>query len=183
MYEIRIHGVGGQGVVTMTDILALAIFYEGYQVQAFPYFGPERTGSPVTGYVRFDRKVINIRQQIYEPDLIIVLDESLLTKIKVAEGAKKNSQLLINTQKSLSDVSPATKLPIKNISLYHTDKPTDKSSNIQILGYCLKKYNLAGLENCLKAIKEKMSNKDKEIIKNNLKAAELGYDFAKKTTT
>ncbi len=176
MYEIRIHGLGGQGVVTMTDILALACFYEGKQVQAFPHFGPERTGAPVTGFIRLDDKQINLKQQIYSPDLIIVLDDSLLDKkVNISAGAKTGTKLLINTKRPSETLSALVGLPAKAISVCQPDPALGKSANIFILGQAAKLYNLASLNNCSKAVKLKMSGLDKNILKNNLNALKQGY--------
>jgi pyruvate ferredoxin oxidoreductase gamma subunit/2-oxoisovalerate ferredoxin oxidoreductase gamma subunit len=176
MYEIRIHGLGGQGVVIMTNILASASFYAGWQVQAFPYFGPERTGSPVTGFIRLDKKPIKLKQQIYSPDLIIVLNDSLLEKIQIADGAKPNTQLLIFSQHDKKDIARLTKLPLNSITVCHTKNQADKSDNMFVLGLAAKKYDLADLNNCLKAVKDKMSDKNKTILANNLTAIKKGYE-------
>ncbi len=179
MYEIRLHGLGGQGVVTMTDALALACFYGGWQVQAFPYFGPERTGAPVTGFIRLDRQPIKLKQQIYSPDLIIVLDEALLLKtIDLAAGAKTHSRLLINTARDAAAVSAATKLPVKAISLCQPPADLGKAVNMFILGQAAKKYNLAGLADCVRAVKAKLADKEQKIIAANLAALTTGYEQA-----
>jgi len=95
--EIRIHGRGGQGAVTASEILAIAAFKDGKFSQAFPKFGPERTGAPVEAYCRIDDKFINLRTFIYEPDYLIVLDDSLL-KLDITKGLKKGSIILINSE-------------------------------------------------------------------------------------
>ena len=100
MIEIRFHGRGGQGAVVASKILAVAAFKEGNDVQAFPYFGVERRGAPVTAYTKIDKRPIRIKSQIYEPDYVIVLDPSLLLSINVAEGLKDNGMVIINTDKS-----------------------------------------------------------------------------------
>jgi len=97
MIEIRLHGRGGQGAVTAANILALAAFEAGKYVQAFPTFGVERRGAPVESFVRIDDKPINIRSQIYEPDILIVLDSSLLREEFIFRGLKKGSLIVANT--------------------------------------------------------------------------------------
>lgn len=99
MIEIRIHGRGGQGSVTMAELIASAVFYDGRYSQAFPNFGVERRGAPVTAFVRIDDKFIRLRSQIYEPDFIIVQDDSLVGGVDVFSGAKKGTIVLINTVK------------------------------------------------------------------------------------
>ncbi len=88
MIEIRFHGRGGQGAVTSAELLALAAIGEGKYAQAFPSFGPERRGAPVVAFCRIDEERIRIRANIYEPDIVVVLDSSLLTIVNVAAGLK-----------------------------------------------------------------------------------------------
>ena len=81
MIEIRVHGRGGQGSVTTVSLLAIAAFHDNKFSQAFPSFGPERGGSPVIALARIDDKEINLRSDVYEPDILIVLDPSLVKDI------------------------------------------------------------------------------------------------------
>ncbi|MGB9637123.1 MAG: 2-oxoacid:acceptor oxidoreductase family protein, partial [Thermoplasmata archaeon] len=99
MYEIRFHGRGGQGAVIASNLLAEAFFIDGYDVQAFPYFGVERRGAPVTAFTRADKKPIRVKMQIYEPDYVVVLDPSVLLKTDVTAGLKEGGIVLINTPK------------------------------------------------------------------------------------
>lgn len=86
--------------MTAANILAAAAFKEGYDVQAFPMFGVERRGAPVTAFTRMDKKPIDIKTQIYEPDTVVVLDPTLLEVIDVTKGLKENGKVIINTQKN-----------------------------------------------------------------------------------
>ena len=99
MIEIRIHGRGGQGAVVASQIIAEAAFREGMHVQAFPSFGSERRGAPVAAFVRLDREPVLIRTEIYEPDGLIVLDQSLITQklVDVTQGVKEGAWVLINS--------------------------------------------------------------------------------------
>lgn len=99
MIEVRFHGRGGQGAVIASNILANAAFKESKEVQAFPYFGVERRGAPVTAFTRIDDKPIRIRSEIYKPDFVIVLDTVLLNAIDVTGGMKEDSILVINSDK------------------------------------------------------------------------------------
>lgn len=99
MIEIRFHGRGGQGAVTAANILAEAAFREGNDVQAFPYFGVERRGAPVTAFTKIDKKPIRVKSQIYEPDYVVVLAPQLVESINVAEGLKPNGIVVINSNK------------------------------------------------------------------------------------
>lgn len=97
MLEIRWHGRGGQGAVTAAEILATAVIDEGKYAQAFAAFGPERRGAPVLAFTRIDDSTILIRSQIYEPDIIVVLDHNLCTMEGVEEGLKANGTVVLNT--------------------------------------------------------------------------------------
>jgi len=105
MFEVRIHGRGGQGAVIASKILAVALFAEGKYVQAFPKFGVERRGAPVEAYLRFDEEKIYLRNEITSPDIVVVLDASLGTVIDVTSGLKKNNTILINTSKDPSEIT------------------------------------------------------------------------------
>jgi pyruvate ferredoxin oxidoreductase gamma subunit/2-oxoisovalerate ferredoxin oxidoreductase gamma subunit len=99
MIEIRFHGRGGQGAVTAANILAEAAFREGNDVQAFPYFGVERRGAPVTAFTKIDKKPIRVKSQIYEPDYVVVLAPQLVESIDVADGLKSHGIVIINSYK------------------------------------------------------------------------------------
>ncbi len=99
--EIRWHGRGGQGVVTASQLLAQAALLEGKHIQAFPEFGPERTGAPILGFTRISDASIDVHSQVYEPDAVVVLDPTLLKNVPVTEGLKKGGKLVVNT-----DLSP-----------------------------------------------------------------------------
>lgn len=97
MIEIRVHGRGGQGAVVASKVLAEAVFAEGKWVQAFPSFGVERRGAPVAAFIRIDDRPVRLRNEIYEPDHIIVLDPTLLTTGIPTAGLKPGGVILINT--------------------------------------------------------------------------------------
>jgi pyruvate ferredoxin oxidoreductase gamma subunit len=101
--EIRIHGRGGQGNVTASEFLAEAAFADGLYAQAFPMFGSERHGAPVTAYVRISDRPIRLRSQIYEPDYAIVQDSSLFQGNDLLEGLKDGGLVVINTANPASD--------------------------------------------------------------------------------
>lgn len=100
MKEILFYGRGGQGAVTAASILAVAGFADGKFTQAFPAFGVERRGAPVQAFVRIDDKFIRRRDQIYSPDIIVVLDSSLFKVVDVTGGLKKGGMIIVNTEKS-----------------------------------------------------------------------------------
>ena len=102
MFQIRIHGRGGQGVVTAAELLAVAAFLEGEHAQAFPSFGSERTGAPVMSFCRIDDKEIRLREPILEPNALIVQDPTLFNAIDVFQGLKPDGYLLVNSNKSFA---------------------------------------------------------------------------------
>lgn len=97
--EIRWHGRGGQGAVTSAELLAQAAISEGKYAQAFPAFGAERRGAPVTAFVRVDTKPILVRAEIAEPDVVVLLDSSLLRTVDITAGLKAGGILVVNTRK------------------------------------------------------------------------------------
>lgn len=105
LLEIRWHGRGGQGSVTSAELLAKAAINEGKYAQAFPSFGPERRGAPVLAFDRISpNRPIRIRAEIAEPDVVVVLDSSLMRIVDVTSGLKEKGALIINTSKSLRDI-------------------------------------------------------------------------------
>ncbi len=105
LVEIRWHGRGGQGGVTSAELLAKAAYLDGYKgVQAFPFFGAERRGAPVKAFTRISDREINVRCQIYEPDIVAVLDPDIIDLIDVCEGLKDDGIVIVNTPKAPSEL-------------------------------------------------------------------------------
>jgi len=98
--EIRWHGRGGQGAWTASELLARAAIQEGKYIQSFPEFGPERMGAPVNAFTRISDEPINLHCSIYTPDVVAVLDPTLLRTVPVTEGLKKDGVLVINTRET-----------------------------------------------------------------------------------
>ncbi len=97
--EFRWHGRGGQGVVTSNQMLGKAALSEGNYIQAFPEFGPERTGAPVRAFLRISKQPIQVYAQVYDPDVVVCIDPTLLDVVDVTEGLKKEGILVVNTSK------------------------------------------------------------------------------------
>ncbi|MCB1857889.1 MAG: 2-oxoacid:acceptor oxidoreductase family protein [Gammaproteobacteria bacterium] len=104
MFQVRIHGRGGQGVVSAAEMLSIAAFEEGKHSQAVPSFGSERMGAPVVAYVRIDDAPIELREPVLDPDLLIVQDPTLFHAIDVFAGLRPDGWVLINTSKSVEDL-------------------------------------------------------------------------------
>jgi pyruvate ferredoxin oxidoreductase gamma subunit len=178
MIEIRIHGRGGQGAVTAAELIAIAAFKDGKQAQAFPSFGVERTGAPVESFARIDNQPILTRQQVYEPNILIIQDSTLLSAIDVTKGADKNTIVIINTSKPKGELS--INLPIKNINTIDATKIAleiigKNIVNTVILGAFAKATGLISLKSLLGAVEEKFSGNDNLIAKN-IKAIKQSYE-------
>jgi 2-oxoacid:acceptor oxidoreductase gamma subunit (pyruvate/2-ketoisovalerate family) len=189
MIEIRFHGRGGQGAVVASDILADTAFRDGKYVQAFPMFGVERRGAPVTAFTRIDDKPIRIKFFIYNPDYVIVLDPTLMGAVDVASGcgipssykegrAEDEALILINTGMKPSEIDlkgpfkvatvDATSIAIKH-GLGSRQAPI---VNTAILGGFAKVTGEIKLDLLLKAIKERVPIKHEE----NVQAAKDAYE-------
>ncbi len=177
MLEIRGHARGGQGMVTAFEILA-KIFgtIGGYYVQAFPAFGVERTGAPIQAFLRVSKTEILNRSNIYSPNLIVVFDETLLSQVPVFDGLRENGAVLINTEKSISDLKDKTDnlftIPATKISL---EKGLGSKSlpivNSAMIGAVLKLLD-TDIEFGTKIISENVPTKPKE----NAEAAIIAFD-------
>ena len=104
--EIRWHGRGGQGAKTAALLLADVAFKTGQYVQGFPEYGPERMGAPITAYNRISKEVIRVHSNIYTPDLVVVVDETLLHSVNVTAGLKEEGAIIVNTPKSAEEIRP-----------------------------------------------------------------------------
>ena len=109
LIEIRWHGRGGQGAKTASLLLADAAFNTGKYIQGFPEYGPERMGAPITAYNRISDKPITIHSNIYEPDYVVVVDDTLLTSVPVTAGLKKDGAIVINTTKKPGELKELLK--------------------------------------------------------------------------
>jgi pyruvate ferredoxin oxidoreductase gamma subunit len=104
MLQIRIHGRGGQGVVTAAEMLSIAAFEQGRHAQAFPSFGSERTGAPVVAFARIDDREIRLREPVLAPDVVIIQDPTLLHQVDVFQGLGPDGYVLINTRHSIDEL-------------------------------------------------------------------------------
>lgn len=170
MVEIRFHGRGGQGAVKASDILAMAAFREGKEVQAFPFFGVERRGAPVTAYTRISDEEIRIHCYIYEPDILVILDPTLIGAVPLTNGLKPNGKIIINTVRSAEKFSfTDTHDPIiytvdcSSIALkYSLGTEAAPIINTTILGAVARVTNLVSIESVMEAIKERIPLKKEE---------------------
>lgn len=167
MLQIRIHGRGGQGVVTAAEMLSIAAFEQGRHAQAFPSFGSERTGAPVIAYCRIDDAPIRLREPILAPDVLIVQDPTLLHQVDVFQGLQPHGYVLINSRRSfhelgLADVEQRFRrerlvtLPASEIAHKHLGRPLP---NAVLLGGFAALSGLVSLEAVEHAIRTKFSGK------------------------
>ena len=179
MLEIRIHGRGGQGSVTAAQILAISAFHDGKQSQAFPRFGVERRGAPVEAFCRIDDKPVNIRSQVYNPDLLLVLEPSLMEAVDVTSGLKKGATIIINTSQPVTDKKYSNfKVRTVDASKVALDIFKADIVNTAILGAFSKVTGVVSLNAINKAIEERFAGKP-NVIDMNKQAVKQVYDHVK----
>ena len=184
MIEVRFHGRGGQGVVVASEVLANAAFREGFEVASFPYFGVERRGAPVAAYARIDDKPIRLRSSIYEPDYVVVLDNSLLEGVDLLEGLKAGGTVMINFPDDgrLDEVRPEFKyftLDATSIAAAHgIGSKVAPIVNTSIMGGFAKICDMVSLDAMLESIREKAPVKKEE----NVAAAREAYERTREVT-
>ncbi len=180
MIEIRIHGRGGQGAVTASQILAIAAFHEGKECQAFPNFGVERRGAPSTAFVRIDDKPIHLRSHIYTPDIVLVLDASLVDAVDVAEGLKKDGLIIINSNKEPSAFKLSKKFSLRTADATSVALRIFRKDivNTAMLGAFAKATGIVSLKSCYKGITERFHGSP-DLIEKNKEAIKQVYNSVK----
>jgi pyruvate ferredoxin oxidoreductase gamma subunit len=184
MLQIRIHGRGGQGVVTAAEMLSIAAFGQGRHAQAFPSFGSERTGAPVVAFCRIDDREIRLREPILAPDVLIVQDPTLLQQVDVFQGLQPDGYVLINSKRSfdeleLGDIARRFRadrlstVPATEIALKHIGRPLP---NAVLLGSFAALSGLITLDAVALAIREKFHGK---VADTNIAAATEAYAYVK----
>jgi pyruvate ferredoxin oxidoreductase gamma subunit len=164
VFEIRIHGRGGQGVVTAAELISVAAFLEGRHAQAFPSFGPERTGAPIVAFCRIDDRVIRTREPIAQPDFVIVADPTLLHQPELFAGLKPDGLVLINSSRPVDELmggygieaSRVFTIAATELALTHTGKPLP---NAVLLGGLAALSPQVELEAVVRAIEERFNAK------------------------
>jgi len=168
--EIVIHGRGGQGAVTAAELLAVSAFKDGKYTQAFPRFGPERRGSPVQSYCRISDEFITLRTQVYNPDNVIVLDDSLPKVINITRGLPREGIILINSERKMKfNGYKVYTVDANKIALEILGRPI---VNTVMLGAFAKATDLISLENLVVSIKERFEG---ELKKKNVLAVKRAY--------
>ncbi|TES91507.1 MAG: pyruvate synthase [Candidatus Cloacimonadota bacterium] len=187
IFEIRWHGRGGQGAKTAALLLGDAALSTGKYIQAFPEYGPERMGAPVQSFDRLSDKPITIHSGITNPDIVIVLDPTLMKSIDVTDGLAEDGHLIINTHKSPDEIRKEFNIKGRKIATCDAYKISEdtigkKIPNTPMLGALIKVTGLLDFEKMLKDTEEKMQKKFSgrpEIVKGNIESMKRAYEEVK----
>ena len=184
LIEIRWHGRGGQGAKTASLLLADAAFNTGKYIQGFPEYGPERMGAPITAYNRISDKPITIHSNIYEPDYVVVVDDTLLETVPVTSGLKNTGAIVINTTKNAEEIKgllkgyegkvykiDARKISEEALGRYFPNTPM-LAAIVKVTGIMKDEELLADMQ---KSFKHKFAKKP-EVIEGNMKALEMALN-------
>lgn len=182
MFQVRIHGRGGQGVVTAAELLAQAAFAEGEFAQAFPSFGSERTGAPVVAFARISETPIRVREPIMIPDALIVQDETLLRAMDVFSGLSAAGYVIINSTKTFAELGIGKyshshthfiTVPATQLAMQHLGRPVP---NAVLLGAFAALTGVVSLKSVTDAIGERFNAK---LAAGNSAAASAAFEYVK----
>ena len=188
LIEIRWHGRGGQGAKTASLLLADAAFNTGKYIQGFPEYGPERMGAPMTAYNRISTTPIRVHSNVYEPDYVVVVDDTLLTAVNVTSGLKEDGAILINTTKTIDEIKPllkgyngsvytidARKISVDALGKYFPNTPM-LAAIVKVAGVMTDEEFLNDMQS---SFKHKFAKKP-EVIPGNMQAVEVALREVKK---
>jgi pyruvate ferredoxin oxidoreductase gamma subunit len=181
VFEIRVHGRGGQGVVTAAEMLSVAAFQEGRHAQAFPSFGSERTGAPVVSFCRIDDKPIRLREPVQRPHAVIIADPTVVAQVDVLGGLRADGYLLVNSGRGFDELGlaevvarlprgHATVVPATALALQHVGRAVP---NAGLLGGFAAMTGLMSLGAVRQAIEERFPAR---IAAGNIVAAQAAFD-------
>jgi pyruvate ferredoxin oxidoreductase gamma subunit len=179
--EIVWHGRGGQGVVTANEILAEAAISAGKYVKAFPEFGPERMGAPIKGFTRISDKPVRVHSQVYEPDIVLVLDGTLIGKVDVAAGLKEDGFILANYDGKPAELQAAIGTDLEchtvnatKISIEEIGRPM---ANTSMLGALVRIRPIVDFDTMADHVINKLGAKlSQKVIEKNLSALKRAYE-------
>ncbi len=188
LIEIRWHGRGGQGAKTASLLLADAAFNTGKYIQGFPEYGPERMGAPMTAYNRISTTPIRVHSNVYEPDYVVVVDDTLLSAVDVTSGLKEDGAILINTTKTIDEIKPllkgykgsvytidARKISVDALGRYFPNTPM-LAAIVKVTGIMSDEDFIKDMEG---SFKHKFAKKP-EVIPGNMQAVEVALKEVKK---
>ncbi len=182
IYEIRWHARGGQGAKTAATLVAEVALVEGKYSQGFPEYGPERMGAPIRGFTRIAERPIRIHSAVYYPDAVVVLDDSLLDTVDVAENLSEDGVVVVNTSKPPGEIrgklsNTGRGVFLVNASRIAVDEIGRDIPNTPLIGALVKAAGVISLEVVLKDTEKKLGKKFGErIVQGNLRAVRRGYD-------
>ena len=185
MFQVRIHGRGGQGVVTAAEMLSIAAFEGGKHAQAFPTFGSERMGAPVTSYCRIDDHPIRVREPVSRPDALIVQDPTLLHQVELFSGLADDGYILINTSRSFDELGLGDfvkgferdrllTVPASEIAREHLGRPMP---NAVLLGGFAALAGVVSLDAVAAAVRQKFSG---SVADRNVLGAEKAFEYVQR---
>jgi pyruvate ferredoxin oxidoreductase gamma subunit len=184
LFQVRIHGRGGQGVVTASELLSVAAFDEGRHAQAFPTFGSERTGAPVVSFCRIDEKPIRTREPVSHPDAVIIQDPTLLHQVDLFGGLSSDGYILLNSERDFDELGMeefiagfrperVRTMPATAIAREHLGRPLPNSV---LLGGFAGLCDLVGLDAVTEALRDRFPGKLGDM---NTEAATAARDFVR----
>lgn len=182
MFEVRLHGRGGQGIVTMAELLALSAFHGGHEAQAFPSFGSERTGAPVMSFCRISDEPIRLREPVLEPDLVVIADPTLLHHVDVFAGLSADSYVLLNSSHELGrlgigelvdrlEPGHVRTIAASELARTHTGRPLPSGP---LLGAIAALFDLTTVSALSDAFRSRFSA---TVAEANIRAAQAGFDM------
>ena len=188
LIEIRWHGRGGQGAKTASLLLADAAFNTGKYIQGFPEYGPERMGAPITAYNRISTSPIRVHSNIYEPDYVVVVDDTLLKAVDVASGLKEDGAIVINTTKGIDEIAPLLKGYKGSVYTIDARKVSEEAlgkyfPNTPMLAAIVKVAGIMPEDDFIKNMQDSFKHKfakKPEVIDGNMKALRLALEQVKK---
>ena len=188
LIEIRWHGRGGQGAKTASLLLADAAFNTGKYIQGFPEYGPERMGAPMTAYNKISTTPIRLHINVYEPDYVVVVDDTLLSAVDVTSGLKEDGAILINTTKTIDEIKPllkgyngsvytidARKISVDALGRYFPNTPM-LAAIVKVTGIMTDEEFINDMQS---SFKHKFAKKP-EVIPGNMQAVEVALKEVKK---
>ena len=184
MFQVRVHGRGGQGVVTTAELLSVAAFAEGRYAQAFPTFGSERTGAPVVGFCRIDDQAIRTHEPVVRPDALIIQDATLLHQVDVFDGLDPDGYLLVNTSRSFDELGlhaivarlgteRAITVPATELAMTHLRRPLPGAVLLGAFAALTGQVHLASV---VAAIQERFPG---QVAAGNIAAADAAYELVR----
>lgn len=184
MVEIRWHARGGQGAKTAATLVAAVALEEGKYSQGFPDYGPEREGAPMRGYTRISDTPIYVHSAIYTPDIVVVLDATLLDSVNVGDGLKEGGMILVNSAKPPAEIRKELKLTggkvytvdATQISIDEIGRPIP---NTPMMGALMKVMPILKLETILADVEKKFKSKGDRIVQGNFRAIRRAFEEVK----